>query len=162
MLAAAGDKLGTIEINVHADPSGSSIYKETEGGQVNGLSRNVHMVTIDGLCKDKNLSGPYLVKVDAQGAELRVLDGAKKVLEDTELIILEVSLFQLYVNGPQFYDVIQYMKVHGFVVYDIFGGHNRPLDGALAQIDLVFVKENGEFRKEHSYRRLPTEQAQEA
>jgi hypothetical protein len=43
------------------------------------------------------------------------------------------------------------MKEQGFVVYDIFGGHNRLLDNALGQIDLVFTKENGIFRKSHDF-----------
>ncbi len=38
------------------------------------------------------------------------------------------------------------MIEQGFVVYDISGGHNRLLDYALGQIDLVFVRENGGFR----------------
>jgi FkbM family methyltransferase len=157
VLAAAGDKTGTITINVHADPSSSSIYKETDGSHIDGIPRKVPVVTIDDLCKERNLEGPYVIKADVQGAELRALDGAKKVLEHTELIILEVSLFQFYVNGPQFYDVVSYMKAHGFVVYDIFNGYNRPLDGALAQVDIVFVKEYGQFRKEHFYRRVIAE-----
>jgi hypothetical protein len=44
------------------------------------------------------------------------------------------------------------MKERQFVVYDIFGWHTRLLDGALAQVDLAFVKENGQFRKHHRYR----------
>jgi hypothetical protein len=43
------------------------------------------------------------------------------------------------------------MKDRGFVVYDICGFVQRPLDGALAQVDLAFVKENGHFRKCHDY-----------
>lgn len=34
-----------------------------------------------------------------------------------------------------------WVKKHGFVTYDVFVGHDRTLDGALAQVDLVFVKE---------------------
>jgi FkbM family methyltransferase len=151
VLAAASDEPGTIVINVHPELSGSSMLKETEGSHVDGIPREVPAVTIDNLCNDKNLRGPYLIKVDVQGGELKVLDGAKSALEDTELVILEVSLFQFYVNGPQFYDVVSYMKDHGFVVYDIFGGHTRPLDGALAQVDMAFVKEDGPFRKHHCY-----------
>lgn len=149
--AAAGPKPGTIVINVHPDLFGSSIFKETEGSHVDGISREVAVVTIDDLCNERNLRGPYLIKVDVQSAELIVLDGARKVIEDTELIILEVSVFQFHVNGPQFYDVVSYMKDHGFVVYDVFSGHSRPLDGALAQVDMAFVKENGQFRKHHFY-----------
>ena len=48
-------------------------------------------------------------------------------------------------------DVVAYMKNLGFVVYDIFGEDYRPLDGALGQIDIAFVKENGIFRTDHAY-----------
>jgi FkbM family methyltransferase len=151
VLAAAGAMPGTTTLNVHHDLSGSSLFKEAEGNGVDGVPRQVPMVTIDDLCNERNLLGPYLIKADVQGAELSVLDGGKRVLEDTEVLILEVSLFHSFRNGPQFYDVVTYMNDRGFVVYDIFSGRNRPLDGALAQVDMVFVKENGQFRTSHSF-----------
>ena len=80
-----------------------------------------------------------------------MLDGALETLNETELVILEVSMFQLMKDAPQFYDVVAYMKNLGFVVYDIFGEQFRPLDGALGQIDIAFVKENGIFRTDHAY-----------
>ncbi|OGG11077.1 hypothetical protein A2Z00_01695 [Candidatus Gottesmanbacteria bacterium RBG_13_45_10] len=151
VIAAAGPRSGTTKINVHPDFFGSSIYKETDGSYVDGVSRKVPVVTIDALCKEKHLNGPYLIKVDVQGAERFVLDGAKKVFKKTEVFILEVHFFQFHINGPQFFDIVSYMKKHGFVVYDIFGGYNRPIDYALASVDMVFVKEDGNFRKIHSF-----------
>lgn len=151
VMAAAGDKPGTTTINVHHDLAGTTIFKESDGSYADGITREVPVVTIDGLCNERNLKGPYLIKLDVQGAELIVLNGARKVLQDTELVILEVSLFQFHVNGPQLYDVMSYMKDRGFAVYDIFGSSYRPFDGALGQVDMVFVKEDGEFRKYHFY-----------
>jgi len=151
VLAAAGKKPGTIIINVHPGIQGSSILKEAEGSYADGIPREIPMVTIDDLCSERNLKGSYLIKIDVQGAELDVLDGAKNVIKDTEMILLEVSLFEFMVNSPQFYDVVTYMKDQGFVVYDIFCGWTRPLDGALAQVDMAFVKENGRFRQSNSY-----------
>jgi FkbM family methyltransferase len=151
VIAAASSRPGKITLNVHPDLSGSSLYNETEGNHVDGTPREVLAVTIDGLCREKKLNGPYIVKIDVQGAELDVLAGASQVLLETEIIILEVSLFQFFKNGPQFYDVVNFMKKQGFVVYDIFGGHNRLLDNALGQIDIVFTKENGFFRKSHDF-----------
>jgi len=43
------------------------------------------------------------------------------------------------------------MKACGFVAFDIILGWNRPLDNALGQVDIVFVKEDGCFRKDHSF-----------
>ena len=108
-------------------------------------------ITLDGLCRERDLQGPFLIKVDVQGAELDALEGATQILEHTEYIILEVSLFKFFINGPQFYDVIVFMKERGFVVYDMLGYNYRLLDGAMSQADLVFVKEKGMFRKYHFY-----------
>ena len=69
-------------------------------------------------------------------------------------IILEFSMFQFMVNGPQFYDVVVYMKNCGFASYHIFGGSSLPLDGALGQIDMAYLRENGISRKDHFYPKI--------
>jgi FkbM family methyltransferase len=149
--AAAGGQEGSLPIYVHADLWGSSTYRETEGVHVDGVERTVSVRTLDSLCREHRLPGPYLIKVDVQGAELDVIAGARQALGQTEVLILETSLFRSYVGGPQFCDVVVQMKDLGFVVYDIFGAMYRPLDGALAQVDLVLVKEEGRFRRQHIY-----------
>ncbi len=151
IMAAANDHSGIATINVHPDLFGSSLLKEIEGSYADGICRKVPSVTIDNLCESRNLKAPYIIKVDVQGSELKVLDGSQNVLSGTELVILEVSLYQFHVDAPEFYDLISYMKNRGFVVYDIFGGHTRPLDDALAQVDIAFVKEYGSFRKNHHW-----------
>jgi FkbM family methyltransferase len=151
VMAAAGSKPGQRVLHVHSDLSSSSLFEEVEGQTVDGEPRSVPVVTLDDLCRDRKLSGPFLIKVDVQGAELEVLDGARRVLQETDVVILEVSLFEFFRQGPQLSDIVAYMKDKGFVVYEIFGGHYRPLDGALAQVDMAFVKECGMFRVTHAY-----------
>lgn len=145
VLAAASASPGKMNITVSRDLFGSSLLNRE------GEVREVSIITLDDVCRERQLQGPYVIKVDVQGAELQVLDGASHILRVTELIILEVSFFQFHDNCPEFYDVIHYMKEHGFVPYDIFSGHNRPLDGARAQVDIAFVKENGLFRSSHTW-----------
>ena len=151
VLAAATDKSDTIMINVHNILTGSTVFKEVEGEHVDGVQREVPSVTIDHLCTERNLPGPYMIKLDVHGSEILALNGAKKVMENTELLILEVQMFQVFICGPQFYDIVSYLKTHGFCVYDIFNAQYRPLDGALISVDLAFVKEDGKFRKIHSW-----------
>lgn len=155
VLAAAGSGSGQVTFNVHEDHlEGSSLYKETMGANADGHEITVPTIRIDDITKQKALAGSCLIKIDAQGAELEVLDGAKNTLLDAEVVVLEVSMFEFMKGAPQFSDVVFYMKNHGFVAYDIIHGWNRPLDNALGQIDIVFVKENGRFRRDHSYANL--------
>lgn len=150
VVAAAGRERGSTRIFVHGHLEGSSLLHE-RGEQSGIVPRDVPMFTIDELCAELGLTGPSLIKVDVQGAELEVLSGATRCLSETEVVVLEVSFFQFVEDGPELHDVVTFMKERGFVAYDLFGGHTRPLDGALAQVDIVFVKEAGPFRRSHVY-----------
>jgi FkbM family methyltransferase len=152
VLAAAGESSGTVALNVHADQLDcSSLFREAEGTQVDGAPREVPMVTIDDVCKDRGLNGPYLLKVDVQGAELRVLSGAFRTLQQCEAVILEVTLFGTMIDGPQLADIVDYMQERGFVVYDLWGMLYRPLDGAMAQVDMAFVPKHSKLRETNAF-----------
>ena len=151
ILAAAGGKIAETVINVHPDLVGSSTYLENENSGVNGVPRTVPSITLDSLLADLGMTIPFLLKVDVQGAELDVLSGAEGVLQETEYVLLEVSFFEFFREGPQFHEVVAFMKSAGFFTYDICGLQYRPLDGALSQADMAFVKEKGLFRKHHYY-----------
>jgi FkbM family methyltransferase len=158
ILAAATAESGEVVINVHPDLVGSSLYLEDEESN-NGVPRTVRAVALDSLLDDR-IEAPFLIKVDVQGAELDVLLGAERTLRNTEYVILEVSLFDFFKGGPQFHDVVTFMKSRGFVAYDILGLQYRPLDSALSQVDIVFVKETGLFRK-HNYYGTPRQREEQ-
>src|SRR4029077_806965 len=105
-----GENRGSAIINVHPDKFGSSLLKEVEGAGVDGIPREDLVVTIVHLCSDSNFVGPYLMKVDVQGAELQVLAGATHTLQQTEVVILEVTLFGTMIGGPQLSDTVARMK----------------------------------------------------
>lgn len=151
--SAAASMPGNVTFHVHPDLEGSSLYPEGDDPEINGMPREVAATTLDVIVRQQATSGPYLLKLDVQGAELDVLRGAEETLKKTEYVILETSLFAAYDNVPLLHDVIAFMAERGFVPYDILGLLYRPLDGALCQADVCFVKENGMFRKERAYRR---------
>ncbi len=150
-IAAASDNEGTLTINVHPDLCGSSLLKEVEGNGIDGVERVVPTVRLDRLALEKGWKPPFFIKIDVQGAELKVLEGAEGILDQTDAVSMEVSFFGFFVGGPQFHEVVDFMSKRGFVPYEIFDGRNRPLDDALAQVDMLFVKKNGVLRGAHSY-----------
>ena len=137
-----------IAINVHLDHlAGSSLFRESMGTRFDGVPRKIRCERLDTLVKERTLAGPYLLKIDAQGAEIDILRGSTAILEKTELILLEASLFEFMVGSPQFAEVIHFMTNLGYVTYDLFGMLYRPLDNALGQVHIAFVRENSSLRR---------------
>lgn len=151
IFAAAGAETGEVEIFVDRAPWCSSVFGSLRGGDADGTRRSVPVVRLDDIAAERGLVGPFVVKVDVEGAELQVLSGAFEVLRTTELVLMEVSLFEFTPGAPQFHDVVSWMHDHGFAVADLFEPQNRLLDGALARLDVAFVQANGRFRQDHSY-----------
>jgi FkbM family methyltransferase len=136
-LAAGGRQVGTVEINVSTeDPTGSACLVDPRS---NRTVRTVPLTTLDVECEARSLRGPYLLKLDLQGYELEVLRGARQVLRDTHVAILEVSFFRFFTTNPIFSGVVAFMSERGFELYDILGASVRPYDRALAQADVVFA-----------------------
>ena len=147
VLALAADEPGEAAVRIDTDLHGVSLLNPVEPD----ANRTVPVVRLDDLVAERGLLGPYLVKVDVQGAELQVLGGARRILENAEVVVLETALFRFKDGAPDFADVFDFMRERGFALYDVFSGHTRPLDGALAQIDVAFVYENGRFRSSHAF-----------
>jgi FkbM family methyltransferase len=151
ILAAANRQCGQVTINVHPDLVGSSIYLEGEDSDVNGYPRLVPAISLDDLYRAGKIEAPCLLKLDVQGGELDVLLGSEETLKATEYAVVECSLFRFFEGGPQLADVIDFMKNRMFSVYDLFGLQYRLLDGAMSQVDIAFVKEDGVFRQSQAY-----------
>jgi hypothetical protein len=113
--------------------------------------RVVPVEPLDDLVFRHGLQAPFVLKIDVEGAELEVLAGAPRSLETTDMVLLEVSFFPLVPGAPQVADVICAMRDLGWSPYDVYGGHLRPIDGALAQIDMAFVRTESRYRARHEY-----------
>ncbi len=89
------------------------------------------------------VSKPFL-KIDVQGAELKVLAGGAKVLEKASLVQLEVAMLQYNQGAPLMPDVVAWMAERGWLPTEI-SGFSRP-SGPLVQIDLLFARADSPLR----------------
>ncbi len=80
------------------------------------------------------------MKVDVQGFEMFVLDGANEILPQVIAIEVELSLTQLYDGGPLFIDMINHLEKLGFALVTlnhVFSDANTDL---LLQVDGIFLR----------------------
>lgn len=154
-LSGAGMSKGVLTLTVWDDLAGSSFLPMSEDKLLKaGKQREIEIITIDDLLSNSDITPPDLIKIDVQGFELEVLKGASKTFGNTEVYILEVSLFSFDdVPGmPVFSDIVNFMLERNYTIYDFAGFLRRPYDGALGQSDLCFVKKDGFLRKSDSWK----------
>jgi hypothetical protein len=109
------------------------------------------MKRLDDVVTSHRLYGPFLMKLDVEGAELEVLKGAFNTLRMTDAICSEVSLLHYNEGAPLVFDVMQFLESAGFVLFDISGGLRRATDQAMFRADLVFVRKEHPLRKDRPF-----------
>lgn len=146
VMTAVGPSTGETKIYVQEDLVGSSILQDQDPRYA-GIERIVPIITVNDLINETNFNIPELVKMDVQNYELDVLKGASKLIGTSEVFILETSLSRFVKGSPLIHEVIEYMAIRDYLIDDIAGYSYRPYDGALAQLDIAFVKSNSPLRK---------------
>lgn len=146
VLAAAGDgQVDEIELTVTANLVGSTI-----SGKV-GSKRIVPIKTIDQIVLEKNLLPPFFLKFDTHGFEIPILNGAKKTLEKTEIIVMEAYNFRITNDTLLFHEMIEFLDKKGFRIYNIVDPLYRPSDNVFWQLDLFFLRKDHEIFKNEMY-----------
>lgn len=146
---ALGDEEGELEIGVRPNDIGGSTFYEEIGPL--GPTRRYAVPVRRFDCAIDGFERPALCKIDVQGAEMNVLRGMGERIHDVDAILIEASVIATIKDGPEIAEVIAFLRQQGFVVYDVLGGGRRPLDRALAQLDLLFVKNDSPLRSDHRW-----------
>lgn len=70
-------------------------------------------------------AGTDYLKLDVQGAELMVLEGARRLLEDVLVVHSEVEFLPMYRDQPLFADIDAHLRARGFLLHRIHGIHGE-------------------------------------
>jgi FkbM family methyltransferase len=146
---ALGDKDGEEFINVSGNTVSSSML-EMLPKHINNEASSAYItkekITIkkldsvfDAYVKQHN--SVYL-KLDVQGFEKNVIEGASGSLKNIKLIQLEMALVPLYKGELLIADMISYMDTKGFTLYSLIPGFNNFETGQLFQADGIFLRKN--------------------
>lgn len=145
--SAIGDYDGQVEINVSGNSVSSSILPMTEvhssAAQNSAYvgSENVSITRLDSVAADYiSPSDKYFIKIDTQGFEWQVLDGATETLKNAQGVLCEMSLVSLYEGQRLWMDMLKRLENEGFTLWAIQRGFTDPNDGRSLQVNAVLFR----------------------
>jgi FkbM family methyltransferase len=99
----------------------------------------VDMLTIDYVIEEFQIPVPQVIKMDTQGCELSILQGATKTLPKVDVLLLECWLTRAYGEStPLLLEVAQWLREFGFHLWDLGNAWRDPA-GVLVAQDCLFL-----------------------
>lgn len=133
--AAVNDTTGTVPLRPyskfdHMPISHSSMVLE---GSANADTRVVDCVSLDDYLRDKTFPQPYLLKIDIDGHDMKVLLGAVETLPKCSVVIMECRHSNLV-------ERLNYLTNAGFRLFDL--AEPCYYDKVFWQCDAIFIRKD--------------------
>ena len=138
---------GIKSINIAANYTSSSIL-DMEDSHMVGAPESIYIGSeMIRVFKLDNVVGNFIkpenvvfLKLDVQGYELEVLEGAQKTLPFIKGLQIEISIEPLYKNQTIFKEMLIHIEQLGYELWDIQPCFRDKLTGKLLQFDGIFVR----------------------
>jgi FkbM family methyltransferase len=162
---ALHSRRGPIRLNIARDRGLTSVFEPDrefldafpEAARFDVVdTQQVDADTLDNQLQSHNVSDVDFVKVDTQGSELFVLEGARHTLDSTVLgVEVEAEFTPIYRGQPLFADVDKYLRERGFLLFSLRPCYwkraaGRSLGGPRGQViwaDALYLKRPDGFRQ---------------
>lgn len=144
---ALGDHNGEVEINIAGNSESSSIlpmlelHRTAAPDSAYQGKEIVAIKTLDEVAGQylKDARAPFL-KIDTQGFEWQVLDGARKTLPHIKGILVELSLVPLYGGQHLWRELIDRLEAEGFTLWAFKPVFADLSQGRTLQVDGIFYR----------------------
>jgi FkbM family methyltransferase len=144
--AACGAADGTVALFDYANASGTEHASvvpgviEAHGGEAE--RHEVQMVTLDAFCAAHEIHAIDLLKIDVEGHELAVLEGARRLIARGGAPLVQFEFNEMNVQARVFLDDFR-RALPGYRFYRLLGdGSLYPLDGKAAVFSEIFAYQN--------------------
>lgn len=122
----------------------AEVHKKAYPKTTNNNKIIVKVDTLDNLLLKKlwTNEGRILLKIDVQGAEELVLQGAEEILKLTDIIFIELNFSETYKGCIKVNELVKILETFGFVLYGIENVSQSIYDGSFLQADAFFIKKH--------------------
>jgi FkbM family methyltransferase len=137
--AGAGDQSGSMPMNLsHRDDSSTFVLTDRHGQTTGSQLATVPIKTLNEIVSASGAGMPEMVKIDAEGFDLKVLAGASALLGKTDIFLVEAVVCGNYENSAA--EVIQFMANARYRLIDITDLNRSPKHGVLWLCELAFLR----------------------
>lgn len=147
--AGAGDRSCMLPLHIAALDHSSSFLECPRITQEAVRSIEIPMRTLNEIRVTSSLPVPEMLKIDAEGLDLKVLEGATDLLGRTEIVLAEASIGQLdFENTAR--ALIEAMDDYGYRLIDITDVLRSPNHDALWLCEFAFLLKSSGLLKHAS------------
>lgn len=144
---AIGAQEGEVEMNVAGNSFSSSVLtmlpdhvKAAPESASVGVER-APLAPLDIAARSYLQQGDVtFIKIDTQGYEDHVLEGATEILGRSAGLHVELSFVPLYEGQPLFHEMVERICDAGFCLWGIWSGIYDPETGRMLQVDATFFR----------------------
>ncbi len=145
---ALGDKNETKTINISKNLASSSFFsrakhldesaKYTEYISEEKVEIKVLDSIFDSICDSNDV---VFLKLDTQGYEKNILNGAQESLKKIKGIQIELAIKPSYDGAPGFKEIYKILEDSGFTLFSVEEGFEDEKTGQLFEIDAIFFRQ---------------------
>jgi FkbM family methyltransferase len=149
--AGASDRAGTLALTIAASDGSSTFVMTAEQARAGGMQQTaVPVKTLNEIAAAAGGGLPDMVKIDAEGLDLKVLAGASELLGKTDVFLVEAMVCAGYENSAA--RVIEFMAGADYRLVDITDMNRSPKHRVLWVCELAFLRNGcGLFDSATSY-----------
>jgi FkbM family methyltransferase len=137
---ALGNQTGTIVVRVPLRSPVSATTLPWVYGPAQVYEVPISVVRVDDLVQAGTLPAPHLMKLDVQGGEFAILEGARQTLPLIDVLLIECWLWRGYgPETPLWLEVARWLDDVGFSLFDLGDPYRDPETDTLTTIDCAFV-----------------------
>jgi FkbM family methyltransferase len=144
---AIGDVSARVQLNINSHSGTHSLLESGDqrywDGPVATLNQTlVKCRRLDDFFDEFKIEKVDLLAMDIQGAELRALKGAERLLTDhrVALVYCEVEFYELYKGQPLFWEIGSHLHRKGYHLYGLYDPHyHKDNPRVLGWTDALFV-----------------------
>ena len=151
---ALGNLVGFVDFHINKSSATNSILPTHKNGSITWsenlldtlVNIKVPSSTIDDFVEKKGIDKIDILKLDTQGTEYLIIEGARETIKKgrIRIVYMEIIILPTYQGQKYFDEILLLMRVNGFKLFKMYDfSFNRF--GELRQVDAVFISNDFKF-----------------